>query len=96
MTDREKIAQIIAEHLCPQGKAHKTLYGAERRCYSHNNFAECEKVSKCVDALIEASIRDVAERGWIFMNGEAIVPTLQIYNKVADLLDCPKILEEKR
>ena len=57
---RDKIAQIIAEHLCPQGKAHKTLYGAERRCYSRDNFAECEKVSKCVDALIAAGIGDVS------------------------------------
>ena len=58
MSEREKIAQIIAEHLCPQGKAHKTLYGAERRCYSRDNFAECEKVSECVDALIAAGIGD--------------------------------------
>ena len=58
MTEREKIAQIIAEHLCPQGKAHKTLYGAERMCYSRDNFAECEKVSECVDALIAAGIGD--------------------------------------
>ena len=61
MGEREKIAQIIAEHLCPQGKAHKTLYGAERMCYSRDNFAECEKVSKCVDALIAAGIGDVEE-----------------------------------
>lgn len=61
MTDREKIAQIIAEHLCPQGKAHKTLYGAERKCYSRDNFAECEKVGKCVDALIAAGMGDVKE-----------------------------------
>lgn len=60
MTEREKMAQIIAEHLCPQGKAHKTLYGAARRCYSRNNFADCEKVSDCVDALIEAGIGDVS------------------------------------
>ena len=59
MGEREKIAQIIAEHLCPQGKAHKTLYGAERMCYSRNNFADCEKVSECVDALIAANIGDV-------------------------------------
>lgn len=58
MTEREKMAQIIAEHLCPQGKAHKTLYGAARRCYSRNNFADCEKVSECVDALIETGIGD--------------------------------------
>lgn len=56
MTKREKIAQIIAEHLCPQGRAHKTLYGAKRMCYSRNNFADCEKVSECVDALIEAGL----------------------------------------
>lgn len=59
MTEREKIAQIIAEHLCPQGRAHKTLYGAERMCYSRNNFADCEKVSECVDALIGAGYGDV-------------------------------------
>lgn len=62
MTEREKIAQIIAEHLCPQGKAHKMLYGAERMCYSRDNFAECEKVSNCVDALIAAGIGDVRKR----------------------------------
>ena len=59
MTEREKIAQIIAGHLCPQGKSHKTLYGAERRCYSRDNFAECGKVSKCVDALIANRILEV-------------------------------------
>lgn len=59
MTEREKMAQIIAEHLCPQGKAHAKLYGAARRCYSRNNFAECERVSGCVDALIEAGYGDV-------------------------------------
>lgn len=61
MTEKEKIAQIIAEHMCPQGKAHKTLYGAERKCYSRDNFAECEKVSKCVDALIAAGIGGVSK-----------------------------------
>lgn len=61
MTDKEKIAQIIAEHLCSQGKSHKRLYGSERMCYSRDNFAECEKVSKCVDALIAAGIGDVTE-----------------------------------
>ena len=41
------------------------------------------------DALFAAGFRDVDERGCIFMNGEAIVPTTDIYNKVAELLDCP-------
>lgn len=66
MTDREKIAQIIAEHLCPQGKSHKRLYGSERMCYSRDNFAECEKVSKCVDALIAAGIGDISK--WQLMS----------------------------
>lgn len=61
MTEREKMAQIIAEYLCPQGKIHARLYGEERMCYSRDNFAECEKVSKCVDALIAAGIGDVEE-----------------------------------
>lgn len=61
MTDKEKIAQIIAEHLCPQGKSHKRLYGSERMCYSRDNFAECEKVSECVDALIAAGYGNVAD-----------------------------------
>lgn len=61
MTEREKMAQIIAEYLCPQGKAHKTLYGEARRCYSRDNFANCERVSECVDALIAAGIGDVKE-----------------------------------
>lgn len=41
------------------------------------------------DALIAAGVRDVDDRGKIFMNGEAIVPTPDIYNKVAELLGCP-------
>ena len=84
MTEREKIAQIIAEHLCPQGKAHKTLYGAERRCYSRDNFAECEKVSECVDALIAAGIGDTTN--------------LIVENKVlqrALLTTCVKLIEDE-
>ena len=61
MVEREKIARIIAEHLCPQGKSHKTLYGAGRMCYSRQNFAECDKVCDCVDALIEAGIEEAKE-----------------------------------
>ncbi len=73
MTERERMAQIIAEHLCPQGKAHKTLYGAARRCYSRNNFADCEKVSECVDALIEAGFGDVSKhRFFISKDGTEI------------------------
>ena len=84
MTDKEKIAQIIAEHLCPQGHSHKRLYGSERMCYSRNNFAECEKVSKCVDALIAAGIGDTTN--------------LIVENKVlqrALLTTCIKLIEDE-
>ena len=87
MTDREKIAQIIAEHLCPQGKAHKALYGAARRCYSRNNFADCEKVSECVDALIDAGIGDVrvAERALLLMaRGECTFASPEFYKEEAE------------
>ena len=84
MTEREKIAQIIAEHLCSQGKSHKRLYGSERMCYSRDNFAECEKVSKCVDALIAAGIGDTTN--------------LIVENKVlqrALLTTCVKLIEDE-
>ena len=84
MTDKEKIAQIIAEHLCPQGHSHKRLYGSERVCYSRDNFAECEKVSKCVDALIAAGIGDTTN--------------LIVENKVlqrALLTTCVKLIEDE-
>ena len=84
MTDKEKIAQIIAEHLCPQGHSHKRLYGSERMCYSRNNFAECEKVSECVDALIAAGIGDTTN--------------LIVENKVlqrALLTTCVKLIEDE-
>ena len=47
------------------------------------------------DALIAAGIRDITQEGYICMNGEVIVPTPNIYNKVADLLGCPKIKERE-
>ena len=47
------------------------------------------------NALIAAGIRDITQEGYICMNGEVIVPTPNIYNKVADLLDCPKIKERE-
>lgn len=84
MTDKEKIAQIIAEHLCSQGKSHKRLYGSERVCYSRDNFAECEKVSECVDALIAAGIGDTTN--------------LIVENKVlqrALLTTCVKLIEDE-
>lgn len=83
MTEREKIIETL--------KQTSDVWKEEER----HGYIVSVDLEKIADALIEAGIRDTNERGWIFMNGEAIVPTPQIYNKVADLLDCPKILEDK-
>lgn len=56
---KKKIAQIIADYFCPQGNEHKKLWGDDRLCYSKMNFAECEWVTECTDALIAAGIGDV-------------------------------------
>lgn len=61
MTEKDKMAQIIAENLCPNGKTHKQLFGEQCMCYSRNNFAECEKICNCVDFLVAAGIGDVGE-----------------------------------
>lgn len=53
---KKKIAQIIAEYCCPLGKTHKQLYCDDRQCYSKMNFAECEPITECTDALIAAVI----------------------------------------
>ena len=58
---KKKIAQIIAEYCCPLGKTHKQLYGAERQCYTEMNFAECNPITECTDALIAAGIGDVKD-----------------------------------
>lgn len=58
---KKKIAQIIADYFCPQGNEHKKLWGDDRLCYSKMNFAECEWVTECTDALIAAGIGDVKE-----------------------------------
>ena len=58
---KKKIAQIIADYFCSQRNEHKNLWGDNRLCYSKMNFAECERVAKCVDALIAAGIGDVSE-----------------------------------
>ena len=57
---KKKIAQIIADYFCPQGNEHKKLWGDGRLCYSKMNFAECEWVTECTDALIAAGIGDVS------------------------------------
>lgn len=58
---KKKIAQIIADYFCPQGNEHKKLWGDDRLCYSKMNFAECEWVTECTDALIAAGYGDVSE-----------------------------------
>ena len=57
---KKKIAQIIADYFCPQRNEHKNLWGDDRLCYSKMNFAECERVTECTDALIAAGIGDVS------------------------------------
>lgn len=56
---KRKIAQIIADYFCSQRNEHKNLWGDDRLCYSKMNFAECERVAECTDALIAAGIGDV-------------------------------------
>ena len=58
---KKKIAQIIADYFCLQRNEHKSLWGDDRLCYSKMNFAECERVTECTDALIAAGIGDVKE-----------------------------------
>lgn len=58
---REKIARIIAKHLCKNRYSHFQLYGDSANCYSRENFAECEAIADTVDALIAAGIGDVTE-----------------------------------
>lgn len=58
---KKKIAQIIADYFCPQRNEHKSLWGDDRLCYSKTNFAECEWVTECTDALIAAGIGDLKE-----------------------------------
>lgn len=55
---KNKIAQIISEYCCSSGKTHKQLYGDDRMCYSKMNFAECNPITECTDALIAAGIGD--------------------------------------
>ena len=63
---KKKISQIISEYCCPYGKTHKQLYGDDRMCYSKMNFAECNPITECTDALIAAGIGDVEQQHDIF------------------------------
>ena len=56
-----KIAQILAEQLCPNKNAHFASWGSAANCYSRMNFAECEKMADATDALIAENIGDTSE-----------------------------------
>ena len=93
MDEREKIIGIIR----PIIKDRFLLY-----CHEAKDCTNCDTDCKVnlaakdfADALIAAGIRDITRQGYICMNGEVIVPTPDIYNKVAELLDCPKIKERE-
>ena len=72
---KKKIAQIIADYFCPQGNEHKKLWGDDRLCYSKMNFAECEWVTECTDALISAGIGDLKEHR-IFAGKDGLIKQL--------------------
>ena len=83
MTEREKIIKVIDEWA---NKAVQSNRFDGASVYNPHNAAEL------ADTIIAAGFRDVDDRGKIFMNGEAIVPSPDIYNEVAKLLDCPQML----
>lgn len=79
---KKKIAQIIADYFCPQRNEHKNLWGDDRLCYSKMNFAECERVAECTDALIAAGIGDVKEAEH---RAEVAERALQIADELGEL-----------
>lgn len=84
MTEKEKIIEIISDVIW--------RYEPLLKYEPTPAPPEIPTVPEAIaDALFAAGFRDVDERGCIFMNGEAIVPTPDIYNKVAELLGCPLI-----
>lgn len=82
MTDKEKMVKLISD----------TIWRYEPLLKYEPTPAppEIPTVPEAIaDALIAAKFRDTTWQGAIFMNGEAIVPSPDIYNKVAELLGCP-------
>ena len=82
MTDKEKMVKLISDTIW----RYEPLLKYEPTPTPPGIPSVPEAIA---DALIAAGFRDVDERRTIFMNGEAIVPTPDIYNKVAELLGCP-------
>lgn len=98
MDEREKIKAALEQG----SKAFSAYFRSELRKAldggkGHFGTRDTEKtvIGFIADALIAAGIRDITREGYICMNGEVIVPTPDIYNKVAELLDCPKIKERE-
>lgn len=79
---REKIARIIAKHLCKNRYSHFQLYGDLANCYSRENFAECEAIADTVDALISEGIGDVSEYKY---RAEVAERALQIADELGEL-----------
>lgn len=93
MDEREKIISIIRPIIKEQ-----YLMRCKEPDGCDNCWISCsvnERAKALADALIAAGIRDITREGYICMNGEVIVPTPNIYNKVADLLACPRIKERE-
>lgn len=82
MTDKEKMVKLISDTIW----RYEPLLKYEPTPTPPGIPSVPEAIA---DALIAAGFRDIDDRGKIFMNGEAIVPTPVIYNKVAELLGCP-------
>lgn len=80
MTDKEKMVKLISD----------TIWRYEPTPTPLSILSVPKAIA---DALISAGFRDVDDRRTIFMNGEAIVTTPDIYNKVAELLGCPLMLD---
>lgn len=93
MDERAKIISIIqsVKYCETNNRCGECKYDKELDDYKNMSCGSL----KAADALIAAGIRDITREGYICMNGEVIVPTPNIYNKVADLLACPRIKEHE-
>lgn len=91
---KKKIAQIIADYFCPQGNEHKKLWGDDRLCYSKMNFAECEWVTECTDALIAEGIGDLKEHR-IFAGKDGSIKQLYSGEEVEKIVKERKELKDE-
>lgn len=93
MDEREKIINILqsVKYCDTNNRCEECKYDKESENYEDMSCGSL----RAADALIDAGIRDITREGYICMNGEVIVPTPNIYNKVADLLACPQIKERE-